>query len=91
MASRGRPRPAKRAPAVWDGDGDDDDGDDRYDEGDVDDVDDDSGDYGDDDDDDGDDDHGWEVDLQKRLLQSEKTSDQVDLHWRLGSYKSSIL
>ena len=32
-----------------------------------------------------------EVDLQKRLLQSEKTSDQVDLHWRLGSYKSSIL
>ena len=32
-----------------------------------------------------------EVDPQKRLLQSEKTSDQVDLHWRLGSYKSSIL
>ena len=62
MASRGRPRPAKRAPAVWDGDGDDDDGDDRYDEGDVDDVDDDSGDDGDgvdDDDDDDDDDHGW--------------------------------
>ena len=54
MASRGRPRPAKRAPAVWDGDGDDDDGDDRYDEGDVDDVDDDSGDDGD-----GVDDHGW--------------------------------
>ena len=32
-----------------------------------------------------------EVDPQKRLLQSEKTSDQVDLHWRLWSYKSSIL